>query len=220
MSKENKGILEVVAVLAAVYAAPFFVSFIIEKINTPGINLILPGIMYFLMALIPCLVVWKKKINWKQFGFWKAKIGRQILCGMLVFAGLFVILILLPLFLGADPYRTLSAKYDSVNELVLYILFYFFFVAAGEEILFRGYFYTRILQLSDNPRLAIFLSSVFFGLVHLQSIFDLKHMFLTMIHGFVYSTLRYKCKNCSLLSLIIAHGLHDSMIDVLSFVLL
>lgn len=220
MSKQNKGIIEIVTVFIAVYLIPFFIFFLIEKIDLPGMNLILPAIVCLFMALIPCLVVWKKKIDWKKFGFWKTGMGWQILWGIIIFAVLFTIFILLPILLGADPSKTLGVELDSVKELVGNILFYFFFVAAGEEILFRGYFYTRIMYLSDNPRLAIFLSSIFYGVAHLQSIWGIRLMFNTMIHGFVYSIARYKFKNCSLLSLIIAHALHDSMIDVLSFILL
>ena len=67
--------------------------------------------------------------------------------------------------------------------------------------------------------IAIIASSMLFGLFHLFS-GNIIQMLMTACIGVFFCFCRLKVKNCSTLSLIIAHGVYDALITVLASILL
>jgi membrane protease YdiL (CAAX protease family) len=90
----------------------------------------------------------------------------------------------------------------------------------GEEILFRGYFMQRIEELSGSKKMSVVLSSVIFGLWHFPGGQDFIQVFITAILGAFYGVSLHKVKDCSVLSLIFAHGLYNIYIIFLGLLLL
>lgn len=94
------------------------------------------------------------------------------------------------------------------------------FVGMGEEMLFRGYFMERFRTLTDSWIWAVVMSALMFGIWHFPNGQDFLQVILTALIGAIYGLAMLKIKNCSTLSLGIAHGLHDVYILILSCILL
>ena len=102
----------------------------------------------------------------------------------------------------------------------VYEFFYCIFaVGFVEEFVFRGFIYEKINRISQKDMIAIIGSSVLFGVFHLFS-GNLIQMLMTTCIGVFFCFCRLKVKNCSTLSLIIAHGVYDALITVWASALL
>ena len=86
-----------------------------------------------------------------------------------------------------------------------------------EEVIFRGYLYVKLKNVSPTI-VAIIISSALFSLVHFPSIFlgetpiGIPYLVNAMLFGVVSCLLIEKLKGCSLLSIIIAHGVHNAIL--------
>jgi membrane protease YdiL (CAAX protease family) len=88
------------------------------------------------------------------------------------------------------------------------------FVGFAEETLFRGYILNAIRRLSSSSAAAIIISSLLFGAWHLIN-GNLIQAVNTSLIGLIFAIPFAKGKNCSLLSVALAHGLYDALLDVL-----
>ena len=89
----------------------------------------------------------------------------------------------------------------------------------SEEFVFRGFIYEKVKRLSGKEGMAVRVSSILFGFMHLLG-GNMVQVFLTAILGVLFCAFRLKIKNCSLVSLIILHGIYDFLITVWSSLLL
>lgn len=215
MSKENKGILEITAVFLFLWALPAAGRYIFTKMDFPGSNIVIMLALNYLMAAGSLVLTKVHRISTKELGFWKERLMRQVLVGIGIFAIVFFVCVYLPAVLGISSYAPL----DSVQDVIVESLLNIFVISVSEELAFRGFLYARIVQLSNNKRLAVFLTALMFAAVHIQgfSIGYVRKFFFILINGTVWGVCRAKGKDCSLLSLIIAHGLHNTMIAVFAF---
>jgi membrane protease YdiL (CAAX protease family) len=67
---------------------------------------------------------------------------------------------------------------------------------------------------------AVIISALMFGFMHFPSGQDFLQVIVTAVIGLFYGFARVKIKNCSTLTVGIAHGLHDTFILILSCFLL
>ena len=86
-------------------------------------------------------------------------------------------------------------------------------VALVEEFVFRGFFYKKLETLFGSAVGAIIGSSILFGLFHFLG-GNIGQIILTGFIGAIFCICRVKIKNCTMLSLIIAHGVYDALITV------
>ena len=114
----------------------------------------------------------------------------------------------------------LSFKCSSAGILIFYLVYDFLFVGFGEEFIFRGYFCSRLGTVTKSKIAAVVISSVLFGLWHYPNGHNILQVIMTTLLGLLYGLSRYKIKNCSVLSVSVAHGLQDAAIMGLSYVLL
>ncbi|WP_051115591.1 CPBP family intramembrane glutamic endopeptidase [Clostridium pasteurianum] len=114
----------------------------------------------------------------------------------------------------------MSIKKNGICIIIYYIVFDMLFVGMGEEMLFRGYFMERFRTLTDSWIWAVVMSALMFGIWHFPNGQDFLQVILTALIGAIYGLAMLKIKNCSTLSLGIAHGLHDVYILILSCILL
>lgn len=91
------------------------------------------------------------------------------------------------------------------------IIYAIFGVALAEELIFRGYIFNKLLEIKNHRWFAIIISSVLFGLFHVFS-GSITQVLITALLGFLYCIFREKIKGCTLLSIIIAHGVYDALI--------
>lgn len=182
------------------------------------------GVMvgYTLMAIVVLAACKIRKSSCTDFlGIEKTTVSKQLLFSLVPFLITLTVVILIPLALGVDKTYVLSVKYTDITVLILRIAAALFFVGTVEEYIFRGYLLSRIKDdLGLNDFTACLISSLMFGFWHFPSSLSLVNVLCTSMIGLFYSLLFVKCKNCTVLSLGIAHGLYDSAIILLSFFML
>ena len=79
------------------------------------------------------------------------------------------------------------------------------------------YIYHRKLY-NISKWFAIIISSLLFGLFHIFN-GNIIQVFVTALIGFLYCIFREKIKGCTLLSLIITHGVYDALTVLWVFIL-
>ncbi|MDD6794234.1 MAG: type II CAAX endopeptidase family protein [Clostridiaceae bacterium] len=170
---------------------------------------------YVLITSVVIVTVFKvEKRDIKSLGFYKENIIKQIIIGLIIF-GTFAAINVIPLLFNVDKSYVVNFKPKSVEQLVSFLLFDIFCVGFGEEIIYRGYFLPRIKDITNSWIVAILVSSIVFGLWHLPS-----QPITPAIIGIIFATLKVKAKDCSTLSLSIAHGFNDAFLILLGWILL
>lgn len=220
--KKEKAIITVKIVilyslLMGMTALPLLINFVTQSDTGRLAGRML---MYILMAVITILFCKNKKNILSDFGYSSKSIGRQLLSGgiiLLITTGIFVIL---PLLSGVNKEFVLMAKETDITYIVLKIIFYMLFVGPIEEFIFRGYFQHQTGELISNKIVVCIVTSLLFGFWHYPSTLSFYNVICTFIIGLIYSIFKTKLKNCSMLSVSLAHGLHDTIIFILSCVLL
>jgi membrane protease YdiL (CAAX protease family) len=164
------------------------------------------------LFLVPGILMIAKKIPFSELGFRKENISRQILIGVILAILMSMVLTVLPIVLG---YKSMvgDASYDQTWKFVYKFIYSLLGVALAEELAFRGYVFYKLLKIKNSKWFAIILSSLLFGLLHIFT-GNIIQVLVTAVIGFVYCIFREKIKGCTLLSLIVAHGLYDAMIDL------
>jgi len=147
----------------------------------------------------------------KDIGFTKEKLGAQILLGFPVAAITLLVFIILPELLF-NIRMGFTMEFNLLN-LITELIYMLLGVALVEEIIFRGHLFKKLLDIKDNKWFAILVSSVLFGLFHMFN-FNPLQIVITTIMGIVWCLLREKIKHCTLLTLIIAHALHNALIPL------
>jgi membrane protease YdiL (CAAX protease family) len=221
VKEKTASYLEILAVYLMVTLIVGFSSSLVSLGGNVPVKMTITLLVYAVMAAIPACICFFRKISFSELGFTRKKVGKQIIISLCIFTLTFCASVIIPLLLGADKSNVLlSYKYSSVSILIFYIIYDFLFVGFGEEFIFRGYFLNRIGATANSKLLAIILSSILFGLWHYPHGRDIFQVIGTTLIGMVYGFARYKIKDCSLLSVSIAHGLQDTAISVLSYMLL
>ncbi|WP_410511516.1 type II CAAX endopeptidase family protein [Paenibacillus sp. BR2-3] len=179
------------------------------------ITLLIPVVM----ALIPMIILRIKNNKLSDLGFSRNKLTKQIMIAFGIFA-ITISFVIVPLLVGINKNDILNFKPSSTSVLVFYIIYLLIFIGFSEEFIFRGYFYKGIQSATNSELKAVIFSSILFGLSHYPNGHNIMQVIMTSVLGLIYGFARYKIKDCTLLSLSIAHGLHDVVILVLSYLLL
>ena len=144
----------------------------------------------------------------------KHRLWLQILIGIAFAAVLCLLFGIIPILCGTSiigSHRDPSAGYLAISA-VQDILF----VGVCEEIVFRGYVQNQFeIWLKKNKWLSPLIAAVLFGLWHIIN-GSLIQVLLTTLIGCVFGYCKYFIKDCSLLSVIIAHGLYDFSLVLLT----
>lgn len=224
MSIKTKQILELVGVLIATFA--IIIVFVMLMPYVASLNVAIPIIILFELSpymLMVGLVIMVCKMNKRSvlvcLGLKKNHITKQLLIAVVIFA-ITISFIIIPLLCGVNKGEVLSFKARSPLILIYYILKSIIFIGLGEELVWRGYFYERLKEITGIGIWAVVISSVLFGLFHYPNGQNILQVIMTSGIGFFYGFARLKIKDCSTLATGIAHGLHDAVILILSYILL
>lgn len=152
-------------------------------------------------------------------GFSWTQIKKQLAVAIVMFL-VTISLVLLPLLFGAEKADVLGTKVRTPLLLGYYMSKALLVVGLGEELLFRGYFYSRFVELTGSGLWGVVLSAIFFGLWHYPNGQDFLKVIVTGLLGFFYGFVRLKVRGCSTLATGLAHGLHDAALLALGFTLL
>ncbi|NLK96698.1 MAG: CPBP family intramembrane metalloprotease [Epulopiscium sp.] len=150
------------------------------------------------------------KENLADIGFGKEKILQQIGFGVLLAFAMSLVLTVVPIMLGFKD-MVGNITYTQPWKIVYQFVYAILGVALAEELIFRGYIFNKLLEIKDSRWLAIIISSVLFGLFHIFN-GNILQVIITAFLGFLFCIFREKIKGCTLISLIIAHGIYDAMI--------
>lgn len=127
-----------------------------------------------------------------------------------------VVLTLIPHLIGLSDMVSTGKHYTHIWQFVYEFAYCIFAVGLTEEFLFRGYFFEKIRRISSTL-IAMLLSSAMFGVIHIFSGNLLQVLGASLI-GILFCLCKRKIKNCTTLSLAVAHGVYDALITVLEFV--
>lgn len=221
MSKKKEWICLIVGFFGAIlglYGVVSFNQFVLMSLPL-GLRMISMIFVYWLIALIPIIVMFVNKEKLVDYGFSKDKMKFQIIVGVFIGIAMSVILTLIPHLFGLGEYVDSGKRYQFLWQFIYEFFYCIFAVGFVEEFVFRGFVYKKIKNISQKDMIAIIASSMLFGLFHLFS-GNIIQMLMTACIGVFFCFCRLKVKNCSTLSLIIAHGVYDALITVLASVLL
>lgn len=200
-----------------VYGVISFNQFVLMSLPL-GLRMVCMIVTYWLIALVPVIIMIVSKDRIADY--WNTdKIGYQILTGVLIGIAMSLVLTLVPHLAGFGAYVDNGKRYIYLWHFVYE--FFYCIVAIGfvEELVFRGFVYNRIQKISRNEIAAVIGSSVLFGVFHLFG-GNIVQMIMTAFIGAFFCLCRLKIKNCSVLSLVIAHGIYDALIAVWASILL
>lgn len=180
-----------------------------------GVRMIVMPISYWLIAIIPIIMMIISKERLSDYNFPKEKIGTQILLGIVIGILMSVILTLIPHLAGFGEYVNNGKQYKYLWHFLFEFIYCILAIGCVEEFVFRGFIYKKIADIFGKDIIAIIGSSILFGAFHLLS-GSIVQMIMTTFLGIFFCLIRNKIKNCTTLSLIIAHGVYDALITVFS----
>lgn len=137
-----------------------------------------------------------------DIGFVKGGYIKQAIAGVLIGVFSISILSIIPdLIVGRPVIR------EEIQLNMGGIIYYIIGVAAAEEILFRGYILKKLEDINESKVFCAVISSVMFGIFHIFNK-NLSQMVFAALFGMILCAFKQNVKWCTLLSLIIAHGVH------------
>ena len=193
----------------AVFGLFMFNQHLLMSFSLP-LRMILMIATQWLLLLVPMILMIVNKEKLSSIGFKKEGIPLQIGIGVLLAVSMSLILTLLPIILGFKD-MVGSTSYTEAWKLIYQFIYAIFGVALAEELVFRGYIFRKLLEIKNSKWFAIIISSLLFGLFHIFN-GNIIQVFITAFLGFLFCIFREKIKGCTLVSLIIAHGVYDAMI--------
>ncbi len=190
----------------------FIVVCLIRKLNfiasliSEGFELtILLSMIQWIIPLIVFILMKKEGMTINEIGFYKGKWINQILIGFGMAALLVCTIYVIPSYLLGK--LIVQSSINMNVETLIYLIS----VSVAEEILFRGYIYEKINKINKSEWSAIFISSFIFGIFHVFGS-DVFQIISAIIMGMFICICKLKIKNCTLLSLILAHAMYDFIV--------
>lgn len=213
MTKTKQSLLEFIIAVCGVFASLFalrmFNQYLLMDFSLIH-RMLLMIVTQWLLFLAPGILMLIHKEKFSDIGITKKNILQQILIGIFLGVMMSGVLTVLPIIFGFKN-MVGDTSYTRAWQFTYEFIYSIFGVALAEELVFRGYFFYKLLKIKNSRWFAIIISSLIFGLFHIMT-GNLIQVFLTIILGFIFCILREKFKGCTLLSLIIAHGIYDALI--------
>jgi membrane protease YdiL (CAAX protease family) len=213
LKKARKNITQLLIAVCGVFVTLFGIVMFNQYLlmNFPlALRAVLLIVMQWLLLIMPVAFMFNSRETLSDIGFTKEKISSQILIGIVLSAIMSLILTVIPILLGFKELIG-SASYTKTWQFAYEFAYRTLGIALAEEIIFRGYIFKKLVDIRDSKWFAVIVSSVLFGLFHIFS-GNIIQVVMTAFIGFLLCLFREKIKNCSLLSLIIAHGFYDALI--------
>lgn len=169
-------------------------------------------IVQWIMLIVPAIMMKQDGTTLLSIGFARDHIGRQILIGVAIALAMSLTLTLLPIRFGLKS-MVGSTQYTHAWQFAYDFAYKILGVALVEEVIFRGYVFKLLKEIRNTMAFPVALSSVLFGLIHITN-GSVVQVLMTALIGALLCVCRMKIKSCTLLSLIIAHGVYDALITL------
>ena len=187
-----------------------FILFVSRKLNQVAFMLAFHrGELYTLLIMIQWIIPMTVFILWKRegeriadLGFVKGGYAKQIIWGLLIGAFLISIVFIIPDLISGKPVIR-----EEIQINIGGVIYYIAGVAAAEEILFRGYILKELEYINKSKVFCAVISSAVFGLFHIFNK-NLYQMIMAAFFGMIVCAFKQNVKWCTLLSVIIAHGVY------------
>ena len=202
-------LIAIFGTFVSVFGLLMFNQHLLVSFSQP-LRMILIIITQWLLFLVPGILMIVNKEKLSDIGFRKEKIALQVAIGVLLAVSMSLVLTVLPIILGLKD-MVGNTVYTQTWKFVYQFIYAIFGVALAEELIFRGYIFNKLLEIKNSKWFAIIISSLLFGLFHIFN-GNIIQVFMTAFLGLLFCIFREKIKGCTLLSLIIAHGVYDAMI--------
>ena len=221
MSKNKKIVFEIIisliSVFILVYSLNCFNKYILINLSLITRMILMP-IMYWLIAIVPVIICIKNKNKLTDIGFSKNKILKQIIIGIVIAFIMSLLFTLIPILIFGKENTYTGYNFKYIWQYIYQFVYLIFGVSLTEEFIFRGYLLNNFKKINNNQIDSIIKTSLLFGLFHIF-IGNIVQVIGTSFIGLIFALCREKIKNCSLLSIIIAHGIYDWLIVLLTSIL-
>ena len=175
------------------------------------LRMLLLAAVYWLIAAVPLIVMRVQGDRFRDYGFSKQKIPLQILTGLVIGLCFAAVLVLPPYAIGLGGLWDNGYRFGtSVWKYIYQLCYDIAAIAAVEELVFRGFCMKKATRILGDEWAGAAAASVLFGLFHFSG--GIVQVVVTMLIGAGWSVCRLKIRHCTLLSLIIAHGVYDFII--------
>lgn len=171
--------------------------------------------MVWSMVLLPLILLLRSNPVWADYGITGAHLPRQIGVGIGIGLGMGTVLTLLPMVLGLKQLVYTGSGFASPGQALGRLAYFLLVIGFVEEFIFRGFLYGKLKQVCLGNGTAILISSALFGVYHFTGL-NFTQVLTTGLIGAFFCICREKVPGCTLLSLVIAHGLHDWLIRFLA----
>ncbi len=216
MKERKKIIIQMVIAIIGVVAGLLGVNAINQYVlmSIPFVwRMVLMIVTYLLIAIVPFCIMMINKDKLCDYGFSKEKLGHQVLIGLVIALCMSFVFTVIPHLAGKSDWVNNQHQYKYVWQFIYDFVYFVAAIALVEEFVFRGFFYKKLETFFASSIGAIVGSSILFGLFHFLG-GSIMQLFLTAIIGAIFCTCKVKIKNCTLLSITIAHGVYDALITV------
>lgn len=176
--------------ILGLYGVVAFNQFVLMSLPL-GLRMVIMPLIYWLIALIPIIVMLANKDKLVDYGFCKNKIGLQIIVGVLIGVAMSFILTLIPHLFGFGEFVDSGKRYIYLWQFIYEFLYCIFAVSCVEEFVFRGFIFEKIKRISQKDMISIIGSSVLFGVFHLFS-GNIVQMLMTACIGAFFCFCRLK----------------------------
>ena len=205
-------IIGIIGSVAALIGVSAFNQYVLMSLPL-FLRMVLSIVTYLTIAVVPFCIAIVNKEKWSDYGFSKEKIGQQVLIGIAIALGMSFVFTVVPHLAGKSDWVNNQHNYKFLWQYIYEFVYCIIAVGLTEEFVFRGFLYKKLEKLFNSSTFAIVGSSVMFGLFHFLS-GNIVQIILTGVLGAIFCICRVKIKQCTLLSLIIAHGVYDALITV------
>lgn len=205
-------VIAITGVVARLLGVNAFNQYVLMKLPLVW-RMVVMIVTYLPIAIVPFCIAIFNKDKWSNYGFSKDKIGYQVLIGLVVALCMSFVFTVIPHLAGKSDWVNNQHQYQYMWQFIYDFVYFIFAIALVEEFVFRGFFYKKLETLFGSTVGAIIGSSVLFGLFHFLG-GNIVQILLSSIIGAIFCICKVKIKNCTLLSVIIAHGVYNALITV------
>lgn len=189
------------SVLTCEVVSSFLIAYLYQILDSHLIKIIIQNVANVLSICVTLLAIKVSKKSLRDFGLFTDHLFKQILIGLVV--GFILVVLLQGLsFLEASPN--------------LYDIFSMMLVGFSEELLFRGFLFTMIYELSGSRLKVVFIPSIVFGIWHFPVGQSIDQVIGTTIIGLIYAGIRSLYfrtdKEIGIIPLSIFHWMHNIFI--------
>lgn len=176
------------------------------------IRMVLMIVTQWSLMTVPLILMFLNKEQLKDLGVTTKNMFHQVLIGLILAVIMSFFLTIVPILAG---YKEMvgSTSYTQPWQFLYEFFYSLIGVALAEEFVFRGYIFHKLLEIKDSKWFAIIGSSALFGLFHVFN-GNLIQVLMTGLIGILFCMFREKIRSCTLVSLVVAHGLYDGMITL------